>query len=153
MKTSLTRSTYTALPAHPLSVSLARTYVTRILADWGRADLTDDAQLVASELLTNAIKATQDTHQLNALTHGTSAGYECHPWIGLHQMGDDVVLEVWDCNRNPPETPHPRVVGGRRPWPTSGQRPGHELGLPLAEDRRQGRLGHAGRVPMTDPDF
>lgn len=115
MKTSLTRSTYTALPAHPLSVSIARTYVTRILADWGRADLTDDAQLVASELLTNAIKATQDTHQPNALTHGTSAGYECHPWIGLHQMGDDVVLEVWDCNRNPPKlrAPESWEVGGR----------------------------------------
>jgi hypothetical protein len=115
MKTSLTRRTYTDLPAHPLSVSIARTYVARILADWERAELTDDTQLVASELLTNAIKATQNAHKPNDLTHGMSAGYECHPWLGLHQVSDDVVLEVWDCNRNPPKLriPESWEVGGR----------------------------------------
>ncbi|MET8004484.1 ATP-binding protein [Nonomuraea glycinis] len=116
MKTSLVRRTYTALPADPRSVSIARTYVTRILADWGRTALADDTQLIASELLTNAIKATHDAHKPDVLmTYGTSAGYECHPWIGLHQLGDDVVLEVWDCNRNPPKlrAPESWEVGGR----------------------------------------
>ena len=115
MKTSLTRRTYMALPADPLSVSIARTYVTRILTDWGRADLADDTQLIASELLTNAIKATQNAHKPNDPTYAMFAGYECHPWLGLHQLGDDVVLEVWDCNRNPPKlrAPEPWEIGGR----------------------------------------
>jgi len=118
MKTSLTRRTYTDLPAHPLSVSIARTYVARILTNWERADLSDDAQLVASELLTNAIKATLAAHQPNAeepLVHGKHAGYECHPWVGLHQLGDDLVVEVWDCNRHPPKlrAPESSETGGR----------------------------------------
>ncbi|MEV0593155.1 ATP-binding protein [Nonomuraea cavernae] len=118
MKTSLTRSTYTELPTHPLSVSIARTYVARILADWGRAELSDDAQLVVSELLTNAIKATQAAHTPNdeePMVHGKFAGYECHPWIGLHQWGNDLVVEVWDCNHHPPKlrAPESWEAGGR----------------------------------------
>ncbi|MCW2784244.1 MAG: hypothetical protein JWP74_761, partial [Marmoricola sp.] len=44
-----------ALPATPPSVRLARDWVTRVLVEIGRDDLTDSARLAVSELVTNAI--------------------------------------------------------------------------------------------------
>lgn len=44
-----------SLPASPPSVRLARDWVTRVLLDIGRDELTDSARLAVSELVTNAI--------------------------------------------------------------------------------------------------
>lgn len=44
-----------ALPASPPSVRLARDWVTEVLIDIGRDELTESAQLAVSELVTNAI--------------------------------------------------------------------------------------------------
>ena len=43
------------LPASPPSVKLARSWVSKILAEIGREDLVDAAQLGVSELVTNAL--------------------------------------------------------------------------------------------------
>ncbi len=43
------------LPAHGESAGLARAAVRRTLAYWGLGDLTDDAVLLVSELVGNAI--------------------------------------------------------------------------------------------------
>ena len=43
------------LPASPPSVRLARSWVSRVLAEIGRADLVDAAELGVSELVTNAL--------------------------------------------------------------------------------------------------
>src|SRR6201747_2582884 len=43
------------LPASPPSVRLARSWVSQILAEIGREDLVDAAQLGVSELVTNAL--------------------------------------------------------------------------------------------------
>lgn len=45
------------LPAGPGAPGLARAYVAKWLAAWGLGHLTEDAVLVASELATNAVKA------------------------------------------------------------------------------------------------
>lgn len=44
-----------ALPAHPPSVRLARDWVTGVLREIGRDELTESARLAVSELVTNAI--------------------------------------------------------------------------------------------------
>jgi anti-sigma regulatory factor (Ser/Thr protein kinase) len=44
-----------ALPAHPPSVRLARDWVTSVLREIGRDELTESARLAVSELVTNAI--------------------------------------------------------------------------------------------------
>ena len=43
------------LPASPPSVKLARSWVSKILAEIGREDLVDAAKLGVSELVTNAL--------------------------------------------------------------------------------------------------
>jgi hypothetical protein len=44
----------------PGAVPCARAHVQMVLWEWGHAELGDDAGLVVSELVTNAIKATRD---------------------------------------------------------------------------------------------
>ncbi|WP_171163417.1 ATP-binding protein [Streptomyces sp. I05A-00742] len=44
-----------SLPASPRSVAAARRFSRRLLAEWGLDELTDDAALLLSELVTNAI--------------------------------------------------------------------------------------------------
>ncbi|MEE1738238.1 ATP-binding protein [Streptomyces sp. BE147] len=49
------------LPSDPVSVSSARRYVARILAEWGLADdteIADTIRLIVSELATNAVQHT-----------------------------------------------------------------------------------------------
>ncbi|MGW2085177.1 ATP-binding protein [Streptomyces sp. NPDC001880] len=49
------------LPSEPVSVSAARKYVDRVLAEWGPAadtDLADRVRLIVSELATNAVQHT-----------------------------------------------------------------------------------------------
>jgi anti-sigma regulatory factor (Ser/Thr protein kinase) len=48
------------LVATPNAASLARALVRLVLAQWGLRDVVDDAQLVASELATNAVQATAE---------------------------------------------------------------------------------------------
>jgi hypothetical protein len=123
MKTLVTRRNYMELSAHPMSVSAARRHVTQILTEWGRYDLIETAQLVISELATNAIKATLDDDPVRAadtaddeLTMlGMFAGWDRRVWIGLHQAADGLVLEAWDRSRTPPRLVEPGLweVGGR----------------------------------------
>ncbi|MFD2354218.1 hypothetical protein ACFSTC_40450 [Nonomuraea ferruginea] len=75
---------YTELPVHPLSVSLARKHVARVLTDWGRETLIGDAQLAISELVTNGIKASDPSEDEVAI-YGTLAGSYRRVRVGLHQ--------------------------------------------------------------------
>lgn len=68
-----------ALPQEPLAPATARAFVRGVLADWELDDLTEDAEAIVSELVTNAV--------LHA-----SAGVE----LTLRRMGDGVRLDVSD---------------------------------------------------------
>lgn len=52
-------ASYLPLGALPAAVGCGRHHVRHILAEWGLTALIDDAVLVTSELLTNAVKASQ----------------------------------------------------------------------------------------------
>lgn len=112
-RTLFGRRHYVELPARPLAASLARGHVGTALTGW-QEDLTERAQLIVSELVANAIKATAD-----ALAEPADRGEPIcgagHLWIGVLQVRDYVVVEVWDCSPLPPQLVNPSAdeVGGR----------------------------------------
>jgi anti-sigma regulatory factor (Ser/Thr protein kinase) len=94
---------YVELAAVPGAVRYARRYTRHILATWKLSYLTDDAELVVSELITNAVQATPATP---------------HPApVALYLAADDDRLSVlaWDCSPEPPvHRPHnDDAVSGR----------------------------------------
>lgn len=76
----------TDVSPHPASVGAARRFVLRTLSDWRLDELADDAQLLVSELVTNAI------------VHGEGS---CHLRLALR--GDTLRLEVVDGGAGSPE--------------------------------------------------
>lgn len=95
-----------ALAATPRAASEARRHVRKILADWGQEHLIDTAELVISELATNALIATRGLPpHLKADWAADSPG---HIWIDLFQGPTFIVLEVWDAS---PDHPRPQAAG------------------------------------------
>lgn len=67
--------------AEPKAVRSARVFTSDNLAKWGMSDLTDDAVLVVSELVTNAVNASTDCDDVA---------------VWLWTDGDSVLIEVRD---------------------------------------------------------
>ena len=111
------RKHYTELSVHPMAASFARSHVERVLVAWGFAELIEVAQLIASELVTNAIKAAEVTKPTDGEIHmyGSFAEALKYIWIGLYEIRDYVVIEVWDASREPPKLKSPTLdeEGGR----------------------------------------
>lgn len=85
-----------ALPAQASSAPAARRHLMRALRAWRLEALADSAQLVTSELVTNAVKASRD-------------GLDPHPGdaprtiaVTFARAADGVRVEVWDENTTPP---------------------------------------------------
>jgi anti-sigma regulatory factor (Ser/Thr protein kinase) len=83
------------LPPLPISVQAARAFVRLTLSSWGLDVLVENAEVVASELATNAVKTTGELHRV-PLQHG--------PYIGVRVLllAKTVVLEVADDDPRPP---------------------------------------------------
>ncbi|GAA1276113.1 hypothetical protein GCM10009677_32120 [Sphaerisporangium rubeum] len=56
--TGLPRRQHADFPPHPTSAAEARRHVRAVLTTWHLSDLVDTAQLLVSELITNALKTT-----------------------------------------------------------------------------------------------
>lgn len=99
------------LCVHPGAAFLARMHVRRTLIGWERRDLLDTAGLIASELVTNAIKATGDI----TVSHEEAMLSPDLVTIGMYRTGPYVVIEVWDGDRTPPAPKNPSddEEGGR----------------------------------------
>lgn len=80
-----------ALGTLPIAVPSARRFVSEALALWGMDNLIDDAWLVASELVTNAVKA--------------SWPFDAREPVKLWLMADgkNLVIEVWDASPGLPQ--------------------------------------------------
>ena len=99
---------YLELGALPTAVPCARLHVRHLLREWGLNGLATDSELLTSELVTNAVKATAGQQQAA---------------IRLRLSGDSarVLVEVWDADPQPPApkdlgeggTPDPEEEGGR----------------------------------------
>lgn len=83
--------TYLELGALPSAVPRARRHTSQVLRKWGLAEIGESAELVVSELITNAIRAS------------------CQPGCGsrvrlwLFSNGASVVIKVWDSSPEPPQ--------------------------------------------------
>ncbi|PWI12968.1 hypothetical protein DI272_01565 [Streptomyces sp. Act143] len=92
VRTPAHRSTSTALPPEPESASRARRFTARTLANWSSpATVTETAELIVTELVTNAIRHTKGDFLL-----------------ALHLDGIELTIEVGDHKR---AEPRPRTTG------------------------------------------
>jgi hypothetical protein len=96
-------STPLALGAIAGSPRTARASARALLIEWGMPSLTESAELIVSELVTNAVQV--------------SAGYVVPPPVRfrISATGFAVLIEVWDCDPRPPVLRHPADLeeGGR----------------------------------------
>ena len=95
---------YLELGALPTAVPCARLHARHLLWEWGLSGLAADTELLVSELVTNAVKATADQQQA-AIRLQLSSDNTC------------VRAEVWDADPRPPvlkdRTPDLQEEGGR----------------------------------------
>jgi anti-sigma regulatory factor (Ser/Thr protein kinase) len=90
---AMCRSTYLELGALPTAAACARLHTKQLLWEWGLARLADTAELVVSELVTNAYETTV-RHQLDAPIA-----------LRLSSNSRQVLIEVWDADPTPPRLP------------------------------------------------
>lgn len=99
---------YLELGALPTAVPCARLHARHLLWEWGLNGLAADIELLVSELVTNAVKATAELQQAAIL-------------LRLSSDSARVLIEVWDADPQPPVpkelghdgTPDPQEEGGR----------------------------------------
>ena len=84
------------LAAWPTAPGVARGHVRAVACEWGLAGLADTAELLASELVTNAVQASQRLP--------VSAGQAAVPVIRLRVTSDGacLVVHVWDASGQMP---------------------------------------------------
>jgi anti-sigma regulatory factor (Ser/Thr protein kinase) len=87
------RSNSLTLAALPSAVKLGRTLATVTLKNWGLDSLVDAAEVVASELVTNAVKATGITDM--SLSSSVSAHLATINVCVVHRQSH-ITIEVWD---------------------------------------------------------
>lgn len=87
------------LGALPTAVPCARLHTRHLVREWGLASLAANAELLVSELVTNAVKA--------------MAGREDQPPVRLRLSGDNarVLIEVSDADPRPPAPEDPDADG------------------------------------------
>ena len=77
----------------PIAVPTARVFVSQELALWGMDSLIDEAWLVVSELVTNAVKASWPFNAREPVK------------LWLMADGKNLVIEVWDASPEMPQEP------------------------------------------------
>jgi anti-sigma regulatory factor (Ser/Thr protein kinase) len=76
------------LLALPTAVPCARGHVRAVAREWGLADLAETAELLTSELVTNAVRAS------------ATAGEHVRLWVTSDQAS--IVIHVWDSSNSMP---------------------------------------------------
>jgi hypothetical protein len=85
------KTSYLALGSYDSAVPCGRLHTRFVLHEWGLASAADDAELIVSELLTNAVKATA--------VHGLDPCIA----LGVAVLANHLLLEVWDPVSDRPE--------------------------------------------------
>ena len=78
------------LGALPSAVPCARLHARQILWEWGLSDIAETAELLLSELVTNAVQAVRATVNETPVN------------VRLSANRDGLLVEVWDSNVQPP---------------------------------------------------
>jgi anti-sigma regulatory factor (Ser/Thr protein kinase) len=106
---ALSPQTHLSLAALPTAPACARGHVRSVVHEWGRPELADTAELLTSELITNAVRASE---WLSA-----RADQPAVPVVGLWitRDGSSVIVSVWDASDETPvrRDASPDQEGGR----------------------------------------
>jgi anti-sigma regulatory factor (Ser/Thr protein kinase) len=95
-------SSYLELRAVPTSVRSARQHVKKVLSTWQLGDLAETAELLVSEIITNAVRATASVlPQLR----GTGQPAQIRFWLASDRRG--VLIQVWDADDRRPARQDP----------------------------------------------
>jgi len=78
------------LGALPGAVPCARLHARNVLWEWGLTHLSESVELLISELITNAIKASQSAERILPVR------------LSLSSDNQRVLIQVWDANPQPP---------------------------------------------------
>jgi anti-sigma regulatory factor (Ser/Thr protein kinase) len=107
------RRTHLELGALRGAVPCARLHTRQVLWEWGLSGLNEAAELVVSELITNAVQASVEAARRD-LDDGEPAGVP-GVWLWLTSDGREVVVEVGDGSPRPPvpAAPDRDEEGGR----------------------------------------
>ena len=101
------RQSELVLGAWPGAVPCARLHAKAVLHEWELADLVETVELVVSELVTNAVRASEEL----------AAALPTLPTVQLWLSGDHerVLVQVWDGSNRMPQKrdPDPAAVSGR----------------------------------------
>jgi anti-sigma regulatory factor (Ser/Thr protein kinase) len=81
----------------------ARHYARQALGEWGLADLAEDAELVISELVTNAVQATAALPATPFAGHPRSAAPHVRLWLSADK--GRLLILVWDPSDELPARP------------------------------------------------
>jgi anti-sigma regulatory factor (Ser/Thr protein kinase) len=97
--------------AHPAVVPLARHHARQLLWDLGLRELIDPVELVVSEIVTNAIRASAGYGVTGQATEGVLPVVRL--WLSIEENG--VLVLVWDASSSRPEqrAPQPDADSGR----------------------------------------
>jgi anti-sigma regulatory factor (Ser/Thr protein kinase) len=88
------------LPAAPWAAAVSRRYLRQLLRAWQLAAVTDSAQLMASELVANAVTAARAPEGGVLLDERQPPSQPIE--LGVRRTEDSVIIEVSDPNPEPP---------------------------------------------------
>lgn len=94
------RSNCMLLAGMPSAVGRARAYARWVLGTWQLSSMVDTVELLVSELVTNAVKATGVVDE--PVDEGRLTGTVSPVYLSLSALADTLLVEVWDVSSTPP---------------------------------------------------
>lgn len=91
---------YLELAALPSAVPCARLHSRQVLWEWGLHAITDAAELIVSEIVTNGISAVQGLTGSRYAGHWMPGAPPLRLWLYADQQR--IAIQVWDANDQPP---------------------------------------------------
>ena len=133
------------LRALPASARSARLVTKSVLHGWCLGGLAETAELLVSEIVTNAVRASTPIGHRQRETGQAARPPMLRLW--LTSDGRSVLIQVWDSDHHHPVRAGPRAR--RRGWArtAAGRDPQHPVGL--VRPGRAGREDRLGRVRLV----
>ena len=105
--------TFLELGALPTAVPCARLHARQVLWEWQLSELTDTAELIVSELVTNAVRASAGLTGWRRSGRWVPGTPPVRLWLSCDRRR--VLIQVWDASdRHPaPQHPGPDAESGR----------------------------------------
>ena len=95
--------TFIELGALPGAVPCARLHARQVLWEWGLADPTETVELIVSELVTNAVQASEGLIGSRYAGRWTPGVPPVRLWLTSNRQR--ILVQVWDGNHQPPQVP------------------------------------------------